>query len=120
MTADVLVVEDDAMVREVICETLERSGFHATGCRTGEEALSLAGTCRYDAVIIDHFLPVRTGTETTRELRVQFPNAVIIGMSGSHDGRNFTESGGDVFLNKPVDVADMVRYLTSRLACALP
>ncbi len=122
MSRGILVVEDDVLVREVICETLERSGFSATGCRTGEEALSLSRSSPFDGIIIDHFLPSRSGTETTRDLRVLCPESVIIGISGAHDGRNFTKAGGDLFLHKPLDIIDMVRYLKERIAssCALP
>ena len=115
MSRSILVVEDDAMVREVIRETLERSGFCTTVCRTGEEALSLARESCFDAIIIDHFLPRRTGTETTTDLRVHCPLSVIIGISGAHDGRHFREAGGDLFLSKPIDIIDMVRYLRERI-----
>lgn len=116
MSRGVLVVEDDAMVREVLCETLERSGFCATGCRTGEEALTLVRESCFDAIIIDHFLPCRTGTETTIDLRAHCPLSVIIGISGAHDGRDFSEAGGDIFLSKPIDVIDMVQYLRERIS----
>ncbi len=111
MEAAVLVVEDDVMVRDVICDILKGSGFRATGCATGEEALSLARRSCYDAVIIDHYLPARTGTETTRDLRAGCPDSVIIGISGSYHGKDFRDAGGDLFLHKPVDVIDLVKHL---------
>ena len=112
----VLVVEDDAMVRNMLCKVLARSGFRTTGCSSGEKALTLARSSCYEAIIIDHYLPLRTGTETTKDLRILCPRSVIIGISGSYEGTCFSEAGGDLFLPKPVDIPCMVQYLQSRLA----
>ncbi len=111
MAFHVLVVEDDPVVREVICDVLSQDGFRTTGCGSGEEALSLARRSCFDAFIIDHFLPARTGTETARDLREHCPEAVIIGMSGSYHGQDFAAAGGDLFLHKPVDLVDLIQYL---------
>ena len=116
MPHDVLVVDDDGAVRELLCKALARSGFRATGCATGEHALSLARTSCYDAVLIDHDLPGMTGTETTKELHVLCPRSVIIGMSGGHSGEGFPRAGGDLFLHKPFNISHVVLYLQARLS----
>ena len=116
MKNEILVVEDDVVVRDVICATLVEGGFSTAACRTGAEALRLSREACYKAIIIDHYLPAETGTETTKHLRDRCPGSLIIGISGSHDGSDFAAAGGDMFLRKPIDLTSMVHYLRLHLS----
>src|SRR5689334_4004890 len=77
----VLVVEDDAIVREWVRLALEGSEFSVAGeAPTTEAALDLVGRRRADLLLVDHRLPDHLGTELIRQLRQRgiWTPAVII------------------------------------------
>lgn len=59
MQSEILIVEDQAMVQEVLCSFLcQREDFHPTGCKTKSEALALiAKNGAYDLTLVDLKLP---------------------------------------------------------------
>ncbi len=67
--AHVLVVDDDAPLRQAIERGLTRAGFQVTTAASGAEALALARTVRLDAAVIDVLLPDAGGLGVARALR---------------------------------------------------
>ena len=65
----VLLVDDDAPLREAVERGLAKAGFHVTAAGSGAEALEVARTLRLDAAIIDVMLPDAGGLGLARELR---------------------------------------------------
>jgi two-component system chemotaxis response regulator CheY len=79
---DVLVIDDDDMIREMLLETLEKEGFSARGAENGEVALKELKCNRYDVVITDILMPEKEGLETIRFLKNEMPEVPIIAISG--------------------------------------
>lgn len=78
----ILVIEDDAEVREFLREMLQRAGYEVVEASNGIEA---AGVCRGrspDLVISDILMPEKDGIETILELRRDSPDVKIIAISG--------------------------------------
>ena len=101
--AHVLVVEDDATVREVVVRYLERDGLDVAAVGDGESALVHAEQRWPDLVILDLMLPQLDGFEVCRRLRATAPVPVImLTARGDEDDRVLgLELGADDYVSKP-------------------
>jgi len=86
-TAVVLVVEDEAMVGEVVCAMLHMGGFESILVRTPLEALAvLADTSRHlDLLLTDHRMPDMTGLELIKRSQSLRPRLKTVLYSGNAD-----------------------------------
>ncbi len=105
--ATVLVVDDDASIRELL-GVLLMDDYVVLEAADGEDALALAKKNRPDAVILDFKLPDRDGIEVTRELRAaaNTRDAAIIMITGVEDPSTEVEgllAGVDDYITKPFD-----------------
>lgn len=114
MRANILVVEDDAVVQTYYkhhLKDLEKAEI--TICSSGAEATRIMDEMEPDIVIMDYHLPDITGLELTSLLVMKYPSVIVIAVSG--DSRKDLESemleiGAVSFLKKPVN--SRVLYLT--------
>ena len=83
--SSILVVDDEEQIRRLICQTLERAGYHVTEARDGKEALLLHRLAPADLVILDILMPDQDGLETTVALRQESPDVKIIVITGGSD-----------------------------------
>ncbi|MEK9749154.1 MAG: response regulator transcription factor [Pseudomonadales bacterium] len=65
----ILVVEDEADIREVVLYNLRREGYEAMGCETGTQALSAIKMKRPDLVILDLMIPELDGLTVCQQVR---------------------------------------------------
>jgi two-component system, chemotaxis family, chemotaxis protein CheY len=80
--ARILVVDDDARLREATRAVLELEGHEVVEASDGGEALRLQSAQPMDVVVCDMFMPRQDGIETIRAFRRDFPNLKIIAVSG--------------------------------------
>jgi DNA-binding response OmpR family regulator len=78
MTARILVIDDEAMVRALIVRALQDDGYQVGAAAGGEEALDLAFGTRYDLVITNSWLRDMSGQEAIEKLRRHFPGIPIL------------------------------------------
>ncbi|MCS6925392.1 MAG: response regulator [Candidatus Binatia bacterium] len=88
----ILLIEDEAPVRQVMRHMLESGGYAVIEAEHGAAGLQELRTQTVDLVITDLFMPEKEGIETIRELRKTYPTVKILAVSGG--GR----SGRMVFL----------------------
>lgn len=109
----VLVVEDDADIRDVIQYNLERDGYEVLACEDGETALRTVREDRPDLVLLDLMLPGMDGVEICREMRAdEATEAIPVIMVTARD----TESdvvlglgvGADDYLTKPFSPRELL------------
>lgn len=83
----ILVVEDDAVVREVVREVLALGGYDVISATSGEEALQLATEHRValDLVVTDVVMPGIGGGEVARRVAEGCPGTPVLFMSGYSD-----------------------------------
>jgi len=115
--ANVLVVEDEAPIRQFLSTTLQAEGFivfEATDAREGE---TLAGNRRIDLFLIDLGLPDRDGLALIRQLRgwTRRPIIVLSARAQEQQKVEALDAGADDYLTKPFGVAE----LHARLRVAL-
>jgi two-component system torCAD operon response regulator TorR len=105
-----LVIEDDAIVREVVTRYLDSNGFEVEAVADAAAAMARFAARAFDLLIIDVNLPDASGIDLAQRLRSRRDIAVIFltGL-GSPDARvRGLESGGDDYIVKPVEVRELL------------
>lgn len=82
MTRTLLLVEDDAMLREMLRRHLERQGYRVFAAARGEEALRLLETLRPDLILSDVRMPGLSGDDLCRILKNMGVRVPVLLMSG--------------------------------------
>lgn len=105
-----LVVEDDASVRGVLCELLRRDGFEVHACADGSTVLPALAAVRADVVLLDLGLPDVNGFDLLRALRDVSPVPVIVlsGYASESDRVLALELGADDYVVKPFLARELV------------
>ena len=115
MRAKVLIIEDDADVREVLQFSLEAEGQPAAVAGSAAEGLALAEVLRPDVVFVDLKLPDSDGFEAARRLRTLLgPAARLIALTGfgRQEDRDATAAAGfDAHLTKPFGAETILALL---------
>ena len=119
-----LLVEDDASIREVTALGLQRSGFRVTTAADGCAGLAQARRDVFDIVVLDVMLPGLDGFDVCRELRKvsRVPILMLTARTDTIDVVVGLESGADDYVKKPFEVAELVarvRALLRRAATPL-
>lgn len=118
-----LLVEDDAINREVALGLLSDAGHRITVAETGEKALELAARRRYDAVLLDIRLPDIDGPEVARRIRA-FPDAdraavPIVAVTANvfaADRARYIAAGIDAVIEKPIFPERLMHLLSNAVA----
>ena len=120
--ATVLLVEDDASVREVTQVGLQRAGFTVLTARDGNEGLDLFRSRRPDAVVLDVMLPGKDGLEVCRAIRRDsaVPVVMLTALSGTIDVVVGLEAGADDYVTKPFGMNELLARLRAALRRASP
>jgi two-component system, chemotaxis family, chemotaxis protein CheY len=109
----VLVVEDDADIREALVEVFRDHGFDATGAWNGREGLDKiqGGGLRPCLIVLDLMMPIMNGAEFSESLH-QIPEVArtpIVVISAHRDvDRTVQEIGAVAHLHKPIKIADLI------------
>jgi len=113
----VLLVEDDASIREVTTLGLEQSGFAVTSAGDGREGLIQFRQGHFDLVVLDVMLPSLDGFEVLREIRKdsQAPVVMLTARSDLHDVVVGLELGADDYVTKPFELPELVARMKAVL-----
>ena len=109
----ILVVEDDAAVRNLIAVTLETRDYRYHLAQDGSEALIEATTHQPDVMLLNLVLPDMDGVEIIRKVRSwsNMPIIVISARSEDTDKVEALDAGADDYLTKPFSVDEMLARL---------
>lgn len=101
--ATILVVDDDAHLREVLQYALEKEGFKVEAAKNGAEGLARAERDDVDLVVLDILMPELDGLEVCRRLRAKRSVPIIFLSSKAEEVDRIVglELGGDDYLAKP-------------------
>jgi len=116
----ILVVDDEANIREVTRDTLEAGGYRVITAIDGTHAIALYAEHRESiaATITDMVMPFMDGMSTIRAIRKLNPGALIIansGFAGDAQTTRAAESGADAFLAKPYTAKKLLGILSEVL-----
>ena len=112
-----LLVEDDASIREVATLGLERAGFRVTATGDGRDGLLRFRQGPFDLVVLDVMLPSVDGFEVCREIRreSQTPIVMLTARSDLHDVVVGLELGADDYVTKPFELPELVARIKAVL-----
>jgi two-component system, OmpR family, response regulator MtrA len=110
MDERVLLVEDDASIREVAKLGLEQAGFRVTTAPDGREGLLHFRQSPFDLVVLDVMLPNLDGYEVCRQIRAEsrVPIIMLSAKSDTVDVVVGLELGADDYVTKPFEMAELV------------
>ena len=109
----ILVVEDDASVRNLITTTLKSNDYRYITAPNGASAILSASSQQPDIVLLDLGLPDLDGVEIIRRIRSwsDMPIIVISARSEDSDKVSALDAGADDYLTKPFSVTEMLARL---------
>lgn len=116
----ILVVEDEAEIRQLVVLHLRREGFDVNEVGDGEEARGLLSTNNYDLVILDWMLPSLSGLEITRWMRkrAQMAYTAILFVTAKAEPEHVAtclDAGADDYLSKPFDTLVLMARVNALL-----
>ena len=110
MTERILVVDDEAAIRETVGYALRGEGYDVSDAADGEEALEVARSNGFDVLILDLMLPKLSGVEVCRRLRAEsdVPILLLTAKDAEVDRVLGLEAGADDYVTKPFSMAELV------------
>ena len=112
----ILLVEDEAPLRETLAARLKREGFAVDAAQDGEEGLYMGREVPFDVGIIDLGLPKMSGMELIKALRdegKQFPVLILTARSSWQDKVDGLKQGADDYLVKPFHVEELLARINA-------
>jgi DNA-binding NtrC family response regulator len=116
-TANVLIVDDELLIRDTLAEYLDQEGFAVTTCADGESALELAAGRRFDVALCDVQLPGIDGIELLERLLKISPQTFVLLITAYATVENAIQAfqrGAYDYLMKPIvldEVLNKIRRL---------
>jgi two-component system response regulator RegX3 len=107
----ILVVEDEAAIREGLADVLVYHGYRVDAVADGREGLKKALSGQYDLLLLDVMLPGRDGFAICDEVRKvdrEQPIILLTAKTGDEDIVNGLALGADDYIGKPFSIAELV------------
>ena len=114
----ILLVEDEAPLRETLAARLKREGYAVDAAQDGEEGLYMGREVPFDVGIIDLGLPKMSGMELIKALRDEgkkFPVLILTARSSWQDKVDGLKQGADDYLVKPFSYAELLARVRTLL-----
>ncbi len=118
----ILIIDDEASIRHLLAELLEKNGYTTMTAEDGAQGLNLFKTHRPDLTITDLIMPEKEGLELIREIKALDPAAKIIAMSGGGMAQPETylklaeRFGAQKTFSKPINMKLLLSFIKEALA----
>ncbi len=107
---NILLVEDDSVLRDGLINILNTSGYHVTATESGAYALRLLDAEDFDLIVLDLGLPDMDGLDVLRRLRkdkIALPVLILTARDTVNDRIEGINQGADDYLTKPFDLGEL-------------
>jgi len=113
----ILVVDDEPQIRRVMRTTLVAQGYEVSDARTGDDALDLVRSEKYDLVLLDVNMPGISGIQTCREIRLgsDLPIIMLTVRGAERDKVQALDAGADGYLTKPFSMSELLARIRAVL-----
>jgi len=114
MKANILVVDDDAEIRELLVQVLQRSNYQVTQIKDAASLKEAAGRLQPDIVLLDYKLPDATGLDLLPGIKKDWPEAEVIVLTGHATYEVAVEAikrGAFHFQEKPFDPESLLNLI---------
>jgi len=115
----ILIVDDEATLRQTLARILQRAGFEVTTCPNGNEALNLLSQHTFDLVYLDIRMPDINGLEVLKTIHAQLPDLPVVLFTAQPDLNSAVEAlrrGAIDYLLKPLKPQALIDRTNSILA----
>jgi DNA-binding response OmpR family regulator len=112
--ANILLAEDEEVLRMLVVDTLEDEGYKIDEACDGEEAYNLIKENSYDLIILDYMMPVYTGLELIEMIRNDHNQTKIMMLSAksqTSDQQKVLDAGADYFMTKPFSPMKLIERI---------
>ncbi|MFB3816458.1 MAG: response regulator [Candidatus Methylomirabilales bacterium] len=119
----VLVVDDDAEMRELLLDVLRQDGYEVAEAKDGAEAVLALRARPFDVIVMDKNMPGPSGLDLLPGFRRVCPNSRIIMMTAFGDVPSYMEAvekGAVEFLFKPFRMEEMKAAIAKALTMGSP
>ena len=119
MSHKILLVDDEISIQTSLSGALTDEGYIVSIAGTGEDALDLIKTGDFDAVLLDVWLPGIDGIEVLRRAKSQFPDMLVVIMSGHgtiETAVKATKLGAYDFVEKPLSLDKLIVTLKNAIS----
>jgi CheY-like chemotaxis protein len=117
--ASILLIDNDAAVREVLRIALMTAGYSISEAANGRQGINSFRKAPTDIVITDIYMPDRDGLEVIEALRRTHPTVKILAISGASGSMNYLHRaevlGADRVLAKPLSMPIVLRVVSELL-----
>jgi CheY-like chemotaxis protein len=123
---DILVIEDDAIMREVLAEWLEAAGYGVRKAADGRAGLAAVKLAAPALAITDIYMPGTSGAVVITQLKQTYPKMPIIAISGLFNSRHGMDADAAIALGaaralaKPFKRSDLLRAVADLLGAPTP
>lgn len=113
----ILIVEDDAMISDIVAYNLNREGFSTIVAADGESGLKIAEESSPDLVLLDIMLPGMDGFEVLKRIRASstVPVLMLTARESEDDRVDGLELGADDYIVKPFSVRELISRVRANL-----
>ena len=114
MSRTVLIVDDEASIRQSLTGALGDEGYRVKVASSGKEGLEILRADRPDVVMLDIWMPEMDGLETLKQIKAEWPDQIVIMMSGHgtiDTAVRATKLGAFDFIEKPLSLERLLVML---------
>jgi two-component system cell cycle sensor histidine kinase/response regulator CckA len=116
----ILLVEDEAFVREVAWEVLSAAGYRVLSAKNAEEALEIHASQDVQLLLTDVILPGVNGFALAKRLKQENPALKVLLVTGYAEQMSVIEAAEEKFLAKPFSADALVRRVRQMLEVGEP
>jgi len=105
ITGHILIIDDEAALRQTLARILQQAGFEVTTAENGEQGLSFIETTNFDLVFMDLRMPGMAGMDVLKLIHAGYPNLPVILFTAQPDLSSAVEAlrnGATDYLLKPL------------------
>jgi len=118
-TGHILIIDDEAALRQTLARILQQAGFEVTTAENGEQGLSFIQTTNFDLIFMDLRMPGMAGMDALKLIHASFPNLPVILFTAQPDLNSAVEAlrnGATDYLLKPLKPQAVIERARSVLA----
>jgi CheY-like chemotaxis protein len=113
---EIVVADDDDVLRDLLLLNLEAEGLIVHGARNGAEALQQVARYKPDLVVLDVMMPVHDGLGVLRAMREDpstagIPVVLLTARAADHEIAEGWDAGADYYLTKPFRVEQLLKFI---------
>ena len=116
MTKNILVIDDDKMLRDALANGLRKAGFSTIKSESAEEANQILSRMKFDAIVLDRMMTGQDGLSFLKQIRSEgnkTPVIMLTALSGSDNTIDGLLGGANDYMSKPFHFQELVLRLNN-------